>query len=400
MGLSSCAFRKDTEKGNSGTDTVEHVVAKDLPTLEAVISGSDERKAIEILTERKDELKSMAQSGRETPIDLAIKYERTSILSYLLVLGHSPFVIDQRSYDKLSSNATWNSLIMAAQTDAFLDILRHYPNNQAQKIPVNRSVDSFKKTIDRYRLGAKGCERFSDYLMELNYVQEKPPLPGAYYEVVEGIDAKDVFKYVLTQTSCTKEIDKFSTSLISKWISFEIFDQLKASFSSREFLSFLVSLKKVLHVDLVVAPVRRKDFVDYRTQVVKVSPLSFLMLKKPCLKDEEFDLWFDAIEQLSAYDKESYAYPYMLPRDASNRECNTDQKYCYKSYDNLMNIKAIFHYMYPGYAIDERSFVYLFTGQKDEHIQIVNESSPGSPKMSPEDFFVEYCRDLSGKDSR
>lgn len=393
---SSCAFKKNPNADKGGAIVVERAEAKALPTIEELISSEDEDKVIELLTERKDEVQRLAESSQVNPMDLAIKYEKPNILSYLLVLGHSPFGISSKSYEKLSSNATWSSLIASAQEDAFLDILRHYPQRLSDVVPSDSSFELFRELIDRYRLGSKGCERFSDYLMDLGYLQEKPSLPGAYYEVFERVNTKKVFRDLLSQSSCSKEVAGFSISLVAKWISLEIYEQLNSSFSSSDFLSFLVSLKKTPHVDLAVAPVRsHSSRASYRPQVAKVSPLSFLMLKKPCLDVAEFRMWFEIVKQISQFDKESYAYAYKLPTDATDAECVGDREYCYQNYENLRNLHTVFEYMYPGYSISDTEFIRLFRDRTSDEIRLYKQQGDIKKRLTADEFFREYCSDMN-----
>ncbi|WP_374032370.1 hypothetical protein [Bdellovibrio bacteriovorus] len=178
-------------------------------------------------------------------------------------------------------------------------------------------MQKFRDRIDEYKLGYRGCEKFANMLMEREYLNRDPSMPGLYYEVFDQMKPREVFNTLLNDTSCSDETQRFSTELINKWVGYEYLYQFQSSFKSIDFIKSLVSMRKGVSLSLVVPSGDwHQDHLGLISSQVKVSPLAMLMLKKDCFSDEgQRDEWVDLIRELILQAGQDYSYPYYMPDD-------------------------------------------------------------------------------------
>ncbi|AHZ86400.1 hypothetical protein Bb109J_c1061 [Bdellovibrio bacteriovorus] len=380
-----CSFKKDPAKGHAPVTLIEEqALPEHVASLDEVIAGDDEEKAIEALVQRKDELAALSRGGAVSALDLAIKHGKQKVAQFLLISGQSPFVLNQESREKLTYDAAMGKLIESAQLDGMMDILRSYPKKTYEGIAPDTSMQKFRDRINLYQLGYSGCEKFANMLMEREYLSRDPSMPGLYYQVMDTLKPREVFDALLKDTSCSIETVRFSTELINKWVGYEFLYQFQSSFKSIDFIKSLVSMRKGAALSLVVpAGDWHRDNQGLLSSQVKVSPLAMLMLKKDCFGDEgQRDEWVDLIRELTSQAGQDYSYPYYMPDDMPDGmgSCMGENKYCAKSPRNVENLYKIFRYTNSKSQILQTDFYSLYTGERRQFV-----------KMTFDQFKAEIC---------
>lgn len=394
-----CSFKKDPAKGRGAPVTLieEQALPEHVASLDEVIAGDDEEKAIEALVQRKDELAALSRGGAVSALDLAIKHGKQKVAQFLLISGHSPFVLNQDSREKLAYDGSLNQMIVSAQTDSFTDILRSYPKKTFQGIAPNTSMDLFKNRIIEYQLGARGCELFADFLLQRQYLLSEPIGPGLYYEVFEGLKPLEVFKSLLNETSCSIFVGRLSTDIVSSWVAYEYLYQFQSSFKSIEFLKYLVSLKKDARLSIILpAGGWHSDHLGLKSSQVAVSPVSLLMLKKVCLADAGLlDEWIKLARMITRNGAYGVSYPYYFADESEGTDvrCIGEEKYCSESYVNLRNLWSLYYFVFPNAGMSETDFMTLYKGKSDIYL------SPSAPnKEDYEKFRSDLCRTPERRD--
>ncbi|WP_232468656.1 hypothetical protein [Bdellovibrio bacteriovorus] len=350
----------------------EKALPEHVASLDEVISGDDEEKAIEALVQRKDELAALSRGGAVSALDLAIKHGKQKVAQFLLISGHSPFVLNQESREKLTYDAAMGKLIESAQLDGMMDILRSYPKKTYEGIAPDTSMQKFRDRIDEYKLGYSGCEKFANMLMEREYLNRDPSMPGLYYQVLDMLKPREVFNALLKDTSCSAETSRFSTELINKWVGYEFLYQFQSSFKSIDFIKSLVSMRKGVALSVVVpAGDWHQDHQGLLSSQVKVSPLAMLMLKKDCLADEgRRDEWVQLVRELMVQTGKDHSYPYYM--SDNNPEgpnvCGGEPKYCSHYYRNVESMYVIFQIVDGKKNIYQQDFHSLYTGERREFV--------------------------------
>lgn len=381
-----CSFKKDPAKGRGAPVTLieEQALPEHVASLDEVIAGDDEEKAIEALVQRKDELAALSRGGAVSALDLAIKHGKQKVAQFLLISGHSPFVLNQDSREKLAYDAAMGKLIESAQLDGMMDILRSYPKKLYEGIAPDTSMQKFRDRIDEYKLGYRGCEKFANMLMEREYLNRDPSMPGLYYEVFDQMKPREVFNTLLKDTSCSEETVRFSTELITKWVGYEYLYQFQSSFKSIDFIKSLVSMRKGATLSLVVPSTGwHQDHLGLISSQVKVSPLAMLMLKRDCFANEgQRDEWVDLVQELLQQSAQDYSYPYYMTDNhpEGSNVCVGEVKYCSHHYRNVESMFAILQFMNPDSKIGQTDFYSLYTGERREFV-----------KMKLEQFKAEIC---------
>ncbi|AFY00858.1 hypothetical protein [Bdellovibrio bacteriovorus] len=394
-----CSFKKDPARGKGAPVTLieEQAQPEHVASLDEVIAGDDEEKAIEALVQRKDELAALSRGGAVSALDLAIKHGKQKVAQFLLISGQSPFVLNQESREKLSYDGPLNQLIVSAQTDSFTDILRAYPKKTYEGISPNTSMEEFKDRIIEYRLGARGCELFADFLLQRQYLRSDPIGPGLYYEVFEGLKPQEVFSSLLSETSCSAFVERFSTDMVSSWVGYEFLYQFQSSFKSIAFLKYLVNLKQEARLSITLpAGGWHSDHLGLKSSQVSVSPVSLLMLKKVCLSDVGLlDEWIKLARMITRNGAYGVSYPYFFADESEGTDvkCNEEQKYCSESYVNLRNLWSLYYFVFPNAMISETDFMTLYKGKSDIYL------SPSLPKKEDyEKFRSDLCRTPERRD--
>lgn len=381
-----CSFKKDPAKGRGAPVTLieEQALPEHVASLDEVIAGDDEEKAIEALVQRKDELTALSRGGAVSALDLAIKHGKQKVAQFLLISGHSPFVLNQDSREKLAYDAAMGKLIESAQLDGMMDILRSYPKKTHEGIVPDTSMQKFRDRIDEYKLGYRGCEKFANMLMEREYLARNPSMPGLYYEVFSQMKPREVFNDLLKDTSCAAETSRISTELINRWVGYEFLYQFQSSFDSIDFMKSLVSLRKGAALSLIVPAIGwHEDSLGLISSQVNVSPLTMLMLKRDCFANEgQRDEWVDLVRELMLQSGQDYSYPYYMADNnpEGSTPCMAEAKYCSRAYRNVESMYKIFRYTNSKTQISQTDFYSLYTGERREFV-----------KMTFDQFKAEVC---------
>ncbi|CAE79091.1 hypothetical protein AB1A79_05385 [Bdellovibrio bacteriovorus] len=381
-----CSFKKDPANGKGAPVTLieEKVLPEHVASLDEIIAGDDEEKAIEALVQRKDELAALSRGGAVNALDLAIKHGKQKVAQFLLISGHSPFVLNQESREKLTYDAAMGKLIESAQLDGMMDILRSYPKKTHEGISPDTSMQKFRDRINEYKLDYRGCEKFANMLMEREYLTRNPTKPGLYYEAFSQLKPREVFSDLLKDTSCSGETTRFSTELINKWVGYEYLYQFQSSFKSIEFIKSLVSMRKGAAL-LIVVPASgwHEDHLGLISSQVKVSPLAMLMLKRDCFASEgQRDEWVDLVRELMLQSGQEYSYPYYMPDDIPDGlgSCMGENKYCASNPRNVESLYKIFRYTNSKSQLSQTDFYSLYTEERREFV-----------KMKLDQFKAEIC---------
>ncbi|WP_374035859.1 hypothetical protein ACES2I_05325 [Bdellovibrio bacteriovorus] len=365
-----CSFKKDPANGKGAPVTLieEMALPEHVASLDEVIAGDDEEKTIEALVQRKEELAALSRGGAVSALDLAIKHGKQKVAQFLLISGHSPFVLNQESREKLTYDAAMGKLIESAQLDGMMDILRSYPRKLHNGIVPDTSMQKFRDRIDEYKIGYRGCEMFANLLMEREYLSRELVHPGLYYEVFSQLNYREAFNNLLTDTSCANETSRFSTELINSWIGYEYLYQFQSSFKSIAFIKFLVGMRKGASLSIVVpADGWHQDNLGLISSQVNVSPLALLMLKKVCFANEgQLDEWVSLVNELQSGQDHSYPYFMGEKKPDSSVPCYGEEKYCSHDRANVANLHSIFRYMNPGTKIQQDTFYSMYTGERRE----------------------------------
>ncbi|MFV8259760.1 hypothetical protein ACNQKP_18270 [Bdellovibrio bacteriovorus] len=370
-----CSFKKDPAKGHAPVTFIEEqALPEHVASLDEVIAGDDEEKAIEALVQRKDELAALSRGGAVSALDLAIKHGKQKVAQFLLISGQSPFVLNQESREKLTYDAAMGKLIESAQLDGMMDILRSYPKKMQSGLAPETSMQRFRDRINEYKLGYRGCEKFANMLMEREYLNRDPSMPGLYYEVFDQMKPREVFNTLLKDTSCSDETQRFSTELINKWVGYEYLYQFQSSFKSIDFIKSLVSMRKGASLAVVVPSGGwHQDHLGLISSQVKVSPLAMLMLKRDCFANEgQRDEWVELVRELMQQSGEDYSHPYYMTDNNPEGEnaCQGESKYCSHYYRNVQSLYAIFRFANSQSKLIETDFYSLYTGERREFVNV------------------------------
>lgn len=359
--VAACSFKKDPD---SGKPKIVVMQAPEVPakakTAEEIISGADEDLAIQELVQAKD-LKGTPGSSL---LDLAIHYEKIKIINHLIVSGVSPFDINDESYKKLSYSEVLGKLITSAQDDNIVDIIRTYPRALAFPSGEQAFVPSlplFQKRIEEADLKANGCEHFASFLMDLRYYQEPSYFPGAYYEAFEGVSPEVVFKDLISNSYCSKFVQKFSTTAVSKWLGNEFLFQFQSNFKSIDLMTLLVSLGKSDTVDVSVQRFSDSSLkVDFSSSQFRLDPLSLVVLKKDCFKStKDFEIWIDFVRGLKAHQDTPYRYLFEGDMKNPDEECSKVLPYCLTNEGNMEALYVNYGAAFPK-ALSKNDFSFYF----------------------------------------
>ncbi|UXR65242.1 hypothetical protein EZJ49_03130 [Bdellovibrio bacteriovorus] len=366
LATGGCSFKKNPASGHAQVIVVEEKARPlVLPSIEEIIAGEDEEAAIEQLAERKSEVDGLAKNTSASAIDFAIKYKKTKILSYLLISGHSPFVLNQDSREKIGYDQELNSLIKSAQKESFDDIIASH----------RQGLAVFYARLEEYQLGPGGCEDLADTLVKSIYTA--------------GASTQSVFLEVVNSKVCSPYKDRFSLEKISEWISFEYFYQFQSAFKDTSFLATLMTLKKLTTISIMVpAGGWHSDQMGLISSHVEVSPVTMLMLKKPCFQnDTSFDKWLDVATRLINPEVGAYSYPYVFSEglNGAGQYCGEEKKYCSENDENIASMWALFRYQFPDVRLSKAQFQELYSGRS------LDSSSTGLSQADGEKFRAELC---------
>lgn len=352
MATAGCSFKKDPARPTQVTFVAEKARPIVVPSIEEIIAGEDEEQAIEQLAERKAELESLAKNTVASAIDFAIKYKKTKILSYLLISGHSPFVLNQDSREKIGYDRELSSLMRSAQHNIFDDILSHY-NSFSGSDPKISEFD-LNKALENYQFGFRGCEDLADTIMEVMYLESEPRSPS-------------MFSALMGTKYCAAYKDYFSSDRISKWIGFEYVYQYQSGFREIDFLKDLMSLKKNITISMVFpAGGWHADYKGLISSHVLVDPVGMLMLKKPCFENADlFDEWMVAAKSLidSEGPRPSAPYRFANEVDGLGEACGAEGKYCSENLSNVDSLWTLYRYEFPESRFSREQFRSLYIGR-------------------------------------
>lgn len=360
--MAACSFKKDPNNGKSQIVLVQqkNELIKE-KTIEEIIAGDDEDLVIQELSKNKS-------SNFKTPdgkslLDLAIKYEKVKVITYLLLQGQSPFGISEESHSKLEYTESLKEILTKAQDDTILDVIRVYPAKSQLSFVPNieaRSLEKFDKRIIANQLGLRGCQKLVERLIDFKFFAKKNQNTGAYYGAFSGIEVQDAVRHIISETQCSDYKKKFSIDMISKWLGFEILSQYQNNFTSIDFSKFLISMG-ASSIDMNVPNSSRLSNFD--ASYVKINPVSLLMLKSVCFVDEGlFREWLDLIKKFNIKNDEEYIGAYLFPEDWINSQaCAGDRINCLKNKENGQSLYYVYKILNPatGYSLD--SFVTSFS---------------------------------------
>lgn len=347
-----CSFKKNPTRPTQVTFVEEKARPIVVPSIEEIIAGEDEEQAIEQLAERKAELESLVKNASASAIDFAIKYKKTKILSYLLISGHSPFVLNQDSREKIGYDRDLSSFVRSAQRNIFEDILSHH--NSVDGDDSKTSEFDLNKALENYQFGVQGCEDLADTIMEAMYLESEPRSPIMFSALMET-------KY------CAAYKDYFSSDRISKWIGFEYVYQYQSGFQEIEFLKYLMSLKENITISMVLpAGGWHADYKGLISSHVLFDPIGMLMLKKPCFeKADVFDEWMVVAKSLidSEGPRPSSSYRFANDVDGLGESCGAEGKYCSENLSNVDSLWALYRYEFPESRFSWAQFRSLYIGR-------------------------------------
>nr|BFD58709.1 hypothetical protein CKG001_08160 [Bdellovibrio sp. CKG001] len=377
LATAGCSFKKNPVRPTQVTFVEEKARPIVVPSIEEIIAGEDEEQAIEQLAERKAEVDLLAKDTSTSAIDLAIKHKKTKILSYLLISGHSPFVLNQDSREKIGYDEELSSLVRSAQRESFRDIASSYFIGSG---PTDR--EAFYARLEEYQLGPSGCEDLADMLVKSIYTS--------------NASTGSAFLEVINSKACSKYKDRFSLNKISEWISFEYFYQFQSAFKDINFLTTLMGLKKITTVSIMVpAGGWHSGKMGLSSSHAEISPVTMLMLKKPCFSDKaSFERWMDVATKLINPEVGSYTYPYTLAEGMSSSiklSCVEDSIYCPEDEENNASLWALFRYQFPDIRLSKAQFKELYSGRSLE------DSSTGLTPTDGTKFRSELCSIPEGR---
>nr|BFD67952.1 hypothetical protein HAGR004_29740 [Bdellovibrio sp. HAGR004] len=375
LATAGCSFKKNPARTTQVTFVEEKASPVVVPSIEEIIAGEDEEKSIEQLAERRVEVERLAKNISASAIDLAIKYKKTKILSYLLVNGHSPFVLNQDSREKIGYDRDLSIFMRSAQHNIFEDILSRYHRFGGDESKISEL--DLNKALEDYQFGFRGCEDLADTIMEAMYLQSKPRSPF-------------MFSALIGTKYCAAYKDYFSSDRISKWIGFEYVYQYQSGFREINFLKDLMSLKKNITIRLVLpAGGLHADYKGLISSHVLVDPIGMLMLKRPCFENADlFDEWMLVAKSLIDSEGPRPSSPYLFADeiDGLGEACGDEGNYCSENLSNVDSLWTLYRYEFPESRFSWAQFRSLYIGRA------VNESEY---KVFPKElkiFREELCR--------
>nr|WP_295901099.1 hypothetical protein [uncultured Bdellovibrio sp.] len=360
IAVGACSFKKDPEKNQRPLILIqEKEVSKKKLTLEEIISQENEEKALKELSEIRFTKISDIKTTDGSLIDTAIKFDKKNILNYLLIQGHSPFIMTEATYNKLSYSDELNKIIGDAQRDRFIGILRNYSSEEEQT--------KFKSSVTSNRLGFIGCQNFINFLMNLKYSHPEKGNPGYYYEVLKSIHNEEMIKTVLKETECSSLSNKFSSEKLSEWLANEILDQFRNNFSSSEFFEFISSLGPAKALSINLANNNRIP----GPALLKIDPMLLLMVKKSCFDNEELFLkWISLIKKHVDRGDATYSFRYVFPDELSENEkansCEGDPEYCSSFHENANNMTYAYGLLFKAQHYDDILYSTIWTNLSEE----------------------------------
>lgn len=351
LATAGCSFKKNPDANRPQVIIVEEKVSPVVGlTIEEIIAGEDEERAIELLKERKTEVDMMANDEQQSPLDLAIKHEKHSVISHLLVYGHSPFAINQHSRDILAKDDAIDRLLNNARAAARVDILRGY--HAVDEFTLDSFyVEAIRNKVDQYKLRKAGCEDVLDYLMEYEFVGTQ----GRHHQV-EVPDARLVFRTMLEKTECRSYKSSLSRELVSKWMRYEFYEQFLVSFQSYDFFKYLRDIRGGGDVKISMAFERSNDSSGaFRALPKEVGPIPFLLLKRNCLEHQKFTRWINIIKGREEDDSSIDEEQVFSPSECSDEGCEAGVV-------STEDLFEIYNYFYPKRDVELWQFEIAYLG--------------------------------------
>lgn len=378
--VGACSFKKNPAKDIQQVFILqEKETLKKDPTLEEIISQEDENRALEELSKIRISNINEIKTADGSLLDTTIKFEKKNILNYLLIQGHSPFLLGETSQSKLTYSDEFNKIIVDAQKDRFMGILREYSNED--------DYQNFKKAIIRNKMGFAGCQNFINFLMNLKYSHQEKGNPGAYYRVLTSIPTEDVIKRVLTETECSNLTKRFSTEKISEWLSNEILVQFTNNFSDSKFFEFISTLGNGNSIVVNLANNKRVT----GPSLIKLNPMLLLMLKRPCFNSHEsFASWLTLFKKHINKDRSFYTITYSFKEDFSETDgeihCEGDHEYCSTYYKNNSNLTLTYGLLFPALQYDDILYSKILGSLADDSLSKEASKLKKEICASPEEF--------------
>src|SRR5690606_10797183 len=108
---------------------------------------------------------------------------------------------------------------------------------------------------------------------------------GLYYQGAFTKNAELAAFRTLTKGECSQYKDQFNLTKVSEWISNEIIHQFYNDFKSLKFINLLLTFPKERFLKIKIT----NSSDESLPRQLRLDPLLLVMIKKPCLPEEEFD---------------------------------------------------------------------------------------------------------------
>lgn len=311
----SCSFKKDPESKRPKIVVVAQQMAPEAParTLEEIIAEDSTDEILEALPRFKEQIEDMRGSSTSI-LDLVIKLKRYELIGYLIVLGESPFILNEDSYRLMDYDGELDKIISSAQRDQFTNAVRAYPRPQTvhyYHYPERPSMSLFYSRLKEMPLGLRGCERFIDFVFDFTYAGDRPVFPGVYYEATFDVPGKDLVKDLIADPACRSHAANLSTNLVSKWLTKEFLLQFRNDFKDSTYLRFLTELNNAAYFDYSIPKNPNEKSVNSFLNNVVVDPALLVLVKGGCfLNEENLKKWILLAESITSRRSEVRRFSY------------------------------------------------------------------------------------------
>ncbi|WP_413943446.1 hypothetical protein [Bdellovibrio sp. HCB-162] len=335
IAVGACSFKKDPEKNDSVKPTVINQQDK-VPSinLESIITQSDSKKAIEELSKIKIENINGKNTSDGTLLDTAIRLEKIDLINYLVLRGSNAFQLSEESYKKMEHNQSINDAFASLHKDIFFNILNRFPSNDGIE---ESDYDDYDKALSAEKMGPIGCLKYIDFLMNIKFFWRKPTGAGIYYEGATTKNIESVVLRTLNVSECSQYKKQFNLIKVSEWISNEFIHQFYQDFESSDFIKFLLTLPKERFLKITIT----NSFDDQLPRQLRIDPLAFIVVKKPCMEEENFNSWYGIFNKL---EKGGYNYSdtFQYKTDEEIKSCSEDE-FCSDPDGNWSTLTAVFN---------------------------------------------------------
>lgn len=281
LAVSACSFKKDPVKPAPEVVSIQEydqIVAEP----EQVFSNETPGKIQDRISLKSvDVLERIRSKSGETLLDLAIKYKRDSILSYLLEEGFNPFLYSTESTDILSKDAQLSGILQSFQKPQLFRLVENL-----KQIVQDNDLD---KQLSDMNFKIPACRELVDTLMNSYFfegtsliaIQDRDGFTRHDLDLyaaprVDRDFVADGLQAILNSTSCNQAVATVSVSDVKAWIQSEMIVQLNKSFASIDLVKYLLKLRKVEDLDIELYQ---------RGAKVKIDPRLFILL--PWSKDTQ-----------------------------------------------------------------------------------------------------------------